>query len=206
MIHYSSKKLNTKQHYKFLTGSIIPRPIAWITTKNLETSVVNLAPFSYFTVAAKDLPLVTISINRKGDTMKDTAANLLANKEGVIHLVNDALLEAMNATSASLPSEESELSLIDVVLEDSHSVAVPALKDAPIRMEVRVHQYLALTDHEERIISDLFVLEVLDYYFDKSVFDESQEYILPEKLSPVSRLAGNFYGHLGTIDELKRPQ
>ncbi|MGM0123480.1 hypothetical protein IGI37_000851 [Enterococcus sp. AZ194] len=206
MIHYSAKDLSPKQHYKFLTGSIIPRPIAWITTKNIETSVVNLAPFSYFTVASKELPLVTISINRKGTEQKDTTTNLLANKEGVIHIVNEAVLEAMNATSASLPAEESELSLTDLTLEVSQSVAIPSLKEVPIRMEVRVHQYLPITDHNGQTISDLFVLEVLDYYFDESIFDQTREYILPEKLLPISRLAGNLYNHLGKIDELARPQ
>ena len=64
MLFYSAKELTTKQHYKFLTGSIIPRPIAWITTINQETNIVNAAPFSYFNVVAKDLPLVSLSINR----------------------------------------------------------------------------------------------------------------------------------------------
>ncbi|EOL48733.1 hypothetical protein RV11_GL003227 [Enterococcus phoeniculicola] len=205
MIHYSAEMLTTKQHYKFLTGSIIPRPIAWITTKNLDTSVINAAPFSYFTVASKEVPLVTISINRKNHELKDTAANLLKNKQGVIHIVNDEVLYAMNATAASLSSEESELSLTNVTLADSYSVDVPGIKEAPIRMEVRVHQYLPITDHQKEVISDLFVLEVLDYYFSDSVFDKEREYILPEKLQPVSRLAGNFYGHLSEVIEVERP-
>ena len=101
MLFYSAKELTAKQHYKFLTGSIIPRPIAWITTINQETNIVNAAPFSYFNVVAKDLPLVSLSINRNNQKIKDTARNLLQQKEGVIHLVNDKVLAEMNQTSAS---------------------------------------------------------------------------------------------------------
>ena len=96
MLFYSAKELTTKQHYKFLTGSIIPRPIAWITTINQETNIVNAAPFSYFNVVAKDLPLVSLSINRNNQKIKDTARNLLQQKEGVIHLVNDKVLAESN--------------------------------------------------------------------------------------------------------------
>lgn len=92
MYFYSAKDLTTKQNYKFLTGSVIPRPIAWITTIDDTTNLVNAAPFSYFNVVAKDLPLVSLSINRKEHQMKDTARNLLQQKEGVIHMVNDSVL------------------------------------------------------------------------------------------------------------------
>ena len=61
MQHFNAKELNTKQMYKFLTGSIIPRPIAWITTQNPETQVVNAAPFSFFSVASNVLPLISVA-------------------------------------------------------------------------------------------------------------------------------------------------
>lgn len=127
MLFYSAKELTTKQHYKFLTGSIIPRPIAWITTINQETNIVNAAPFSYFNVVAKDLPLVSLSINRNNQKIKDTARNLLQQKEGVIHLVNDKVLAEMNQTSASLPADESELAKTSLTLVDSQEVTVPAI-------------------------------------------------------------------------------
>lgn len=206
MLFYSAKELTTKQNYKFLTGSIIPRPIAWITTINQETNVVNAAPFSYFNVVAKELPLVSLSINRNEQQMKDTAHNLLQQKEGVIHLVNDSILTEMNQSSASLPSEDSELAHSNLILINSQEVAVPAIQEAPIRFEVRLHQYVPVKDNAENSISDLFILEVLNYYFKEEIFDQAQEYIDPIKFDPLARLAGNTYGHIARTLDKKRPK
>ncbi|MHC5249916.1 flavin reductase family protein [Enterococcus sp. LJL90] len=206
MIHFKAADLTTKQIYKFLTGSIIPRPIAWLTTHNKKNGVVNAAPFSYFNVVAKEVALVSVSINRKNGQLKDSARNLLDNGQTVIHLVNDAVLENMNQTAASLESEQSELDNLELELTDSRAVQVPAIADAQIRMEAVVHQYLPIKDHEDEIISDLFILEILEFHFAEAVFDEKNQYILPEAFQPVSRLAGNFYGHLSDIIEIERPQ
>ncbi|WP_311925467.1 hypothetical protein [Enterococcus canintestini] len=70
MIHFSADKLAPKQNYKFLTGAVAPRPIAWITTKSSENDVVNLAPFSFFTVVSSDLPYVLIATTRKNGKKK----------------------------------------------------------------------------------------------------------------------------------------
>ncbi|MDT2759575.1 flavin reductase family protein [Enterococcus xiangfangensis] len=206
MLFYSAKDLTSKQNYKFLTGSVIPRPIAWITTINPETDVVNAAPFSYFNVVAKELPLVSLSINRIDQKMKDTAHNLLRQKEGVIHLVNDTVLAEMNQSAASLPSNESELDKSNLILLASQEVAVPAIQAAPIRFEVRLHQYIPVKDHKQTIISDLFILEVLNYHFEETIFDQEKEYIDPMTFNPLARLAGNTYSHIAETLDLKRPK
>lgn len=205
MLFFSANELTTKQNYKFLTGSIIPRPIAWITTRNDETGIINAAPFSYFNVVAKDLPLVSLSINRKKHEMKDTAANLLQQKEGVIHIVNDELLHEMNQSAASLPSTESELAETNLALIDSQAVSVPAIKAAPLYFEVRLHQYIPITGNDASVISDLFILEVLNYHFSESLFDQQKEYIDALELNPLARLAGNTYSHLSDLVDIKRP-
>ena len=206
MLFYSASELTTKQNYKFLTGSIIPRPIAWITTINQESGVVNAAPFSYFNVVAKELPLISLSINRNEKQIKDSARNLLQQKEGVIHLVNDTILTEMNQSSASLPADESELDNSHLTLIDSQEISVPAIKEAPIRFEVRLHQYIPVKDNAENIISDMFILEVLNYHFEERVFDQKQEYIDPLKLNPLARLAGDAYAHIAATLHVKRPK
>ncbi|MGX7205875.1 flavin reductase family protein [Enterococcus pingfangensis] len=206
MLFYSAKDLTSKQNYKFLTGSVIPRPIAWITTINPETDVINAAPFSYFNVVSKELPLVSLSINRIDQKMKDTAHNLLQQNEGVIHLVNDTVLTEMNQSAASLPADESELDKSDLILLASQEVAVPAIQAAPIRFEVRLHQYVPVKDHEQTIISDLFILEVLNYHFEETLFDQEKEYIDSIVFNPIARLAGNTYSHIAETLELKRPK
>lgn len=206
MFHYQADQLTDKQHYKFLTGSVIPRPIAWITTQNKETEIINAAPFSYFTVISKLPPLISVSINRKNGELKDTARNLLATNEAVVHIVDEQLVKQMNETAASLSPKESELQLIPATLEKSSSVTVPAIKEALIRFETVLYQYVPIKDPAGAIISDLFILEIKEYFFDEQVFDPEKEYVLPEKLKPVSRLAGNFYGTLGNTFEEIRPK
>ncbi len=135
MIHYKSQELTPKVAYKFLTGSITPRPIAWVTTQNAAGETVNAAPFSFFNVVASAIPLVTISVVRTNCKPKDTAQNILATKELVIHLVDETMVADMNQTAANLPAQSSEIDVFNIETVASQTVAVPGIKAAPIRME-----------------------------------------------------------------------
>lgn len=203
MYHFSAAELTRKQNYKFLTGSVIPRPIAWITTQGPD-QITNLAPFSFFNVVGSGIPLVMVSINRKGPQMKDSARNLLAHPEGVIQIVSQDLITTMNQTAASLAPDESEASLTDLELINSHTVSVPGIKAAKIRLEVQVHQYVPI-ELDGTIINDLFILRVTDYHFSDDIFDPVKEYLLPDKIDPVARLAGNNYANITNFQTLKRP-
>lgn len=206
MIHFSADELTNKQHYKFMSGSVIPRAIAWMTTFAEDGETINVAPFSFFSVASNVLPLLSVAFLRKGDTPKDTARNLMKHKEGVIHIVSMDTAKDMNETSAPLPPDESELTRTDLTLTDSQTVSVPGLKEAKIRFEVTVYQHIPVEDEKGNVITDLFLLKVEDFYFDESVFDEEKQYILPEALAPVARLAGNQYATIGELFELIRPK
>lgn len=206
MIHFSAAELAPKQNYKFLTGTVSPRPIAWITTQSKNSGVVNLAPFSFFTVVSSDLPYVLIATTRKDGQKKDTARNLSQTKEGVIHIVDENVLHQMNETAANLKPDESELSLSNLTTIKSQSVTPPGLSDPLIRLEVTLQQEISLSDDTGTIVSDLFILKVLDYYFSEKIFDVDKEYILSEKLRPVARLAGNNYALFGELFTLIRPQ
>lgn len=206
MLHYSSDMLSKKQQYKFLSGSIIPRPIAWVTTMDENSKVVNAAPFSFFSAASSELPLVTLAILRRQGQMKDTARNILHNQELVIHLVDDAVLAEMNQTAASLPEDESEILLNQIEIVSSRSVRVPGIKQAKLRMEATLHQHVPITNHEGAVVTDLIIAEVTDFYFNEDIFDLEKEYILPESLQPVARLAGSSYAHISNITDIERPK
>lgn len=205
MLHYSSNELSKKQQYKFLSGSIVPRPIAWVTTQNDASGVVNAAPFSFFSAASSELPLITLAILRKQGHMKDTARNILQNQELVIHLVDDEVLIEMNQTAASLPADESELLSNQIETVASRSVAVPGIKKAKLRMEARLYQHVPIQDREGNTFTDLIIAEVTDFHFNEAIFDSEKEYILPDKLHPIARLAGNNYAPIDHIIELERP-
>lgn len=206
MHHFKTENLSVKQQYKLLTGSVIPRPIAWITSLNKEANVVNAAPFSFFSVASNQIPLLTVSILRTEGKAKDTAENILAQKEAVVHIVSESLTENMNETSAPLPSTESELDRTDLSLVDSSSVEVPGIKEALIRFETTLYQHIPIKDEQGTVMTDHFLLRVTDVHLDSTVFDAEKEYILPEALRPVARLSGTAYSELGKIFSITRPQ
>jgi len=205
MFHYKAEQLNKKQQYKFVSGSVIPRPIAWVTSLSKDGSVVNAAPFSFFSAASNELPLLTVAILRKDGMIKDTARNILDQKEAVIHIVDQAVVEEMNQTSAPLPPDQSELDQTQLTLVDSLSVAVPSIAEAKIRFEGVLHQYVPIKDEHDKIVTDFFFIRVTDFFFDETIFDQEKEYILTDKLNPVARLAGNQYATLDEEFTIVRP-
>ncbi|PRY82115.1 flavin reductase family protein [Alkalibacterium olivapovliticus] len=206
MHHFKTSDLSAKQQYKFLTGSVIPRPIAWITSLNEPAGIINAAPFSFFSVASNQIPLLTVSILRSDGKAKDTAINIIDQEEAVVHIVSRDLTEAMNETSAPLASDESELDRTDLSLVDSSTVSVPGIKEALIRFETTLYQHIPIKDDAGKIVTDHFLLRVTDVHIDPSVYDPIKEYILPEELEPIARLSGNAYSEIGSIFSVIRPQ
>ncbi|WP_423189917.1 flavin reductase family protein [Alkalibacterium sp. f15] len=205
MHHYKTSDISLKQQYKFLTGSVIPRPIAWITSLNESGNIINLAPFSFFSVASNQVPLLSVSILRTDEKSKDTANNILNQKEAVVHIVSRPLTEAMNETSAPLSPDKSELERTNLHLVDSQTVKVPGIKEALIRFETVLYQYVPIKNESGEIVTDHFLLKVTDFHFDKEVFDSDRDYILADKLDPMARLSGLDYSTLGDILSFKRP-
>lgn len=204
MYHFSSDELTPTERYKLLSGSVIPRPIAWVMTEDVNT--MNLAPISFFQVACGLMPWLTLSVGYRNGKRKDTADNILTYEEAVVHLVDESLVKQMNATAASLPHNQSELDLIDLPLVDSKSVSVPGLRDAKIRFETKLYDYKLLKDRAEHPVADFFFLEVTDMYFDEALMDPVKKYIDYHAFNPVARLAGPNYATLGPDFELKRPR
>lgn len=204
MKSFKADELTVKQQYKYIIGSVIPRPIALVTTLSPNGETVNAAPFSFFSGASNELPLLTIASLRVDGKMKDTARNILEQKEAVVHIVDTNIAEDMNATCKSLPPEQSELGLTDFTLENSQLIQVPQLKEAKIKFESILHQYVPIENEKKEIITDFFILKAVRFCFDEAVLDHS--YVNAEALNPIARLAGNQYATLGEEFTLIRPE
>lgn len=206
MHNLNPKDLDNKLVYKLMTGTIVPRPIAWVTSWSSEHHIVNAAPFSYFNMISSDPPLVTVSVARlpNGD-MKDTARNVTDTGELVVHICDENLVEEMNRTAALLPPGESEIDLTKLTLTDSEAVAVPGIAEAKVRLECRLESHLPIQSEDGRVTHDLLIARILRFRLDESIYDAERGYVLTEQLRPVARLAGNQYAELGRLFEIERP-
>lgn len=201
MIHFSPEELSERDNYKFLIGSIIPRPIALVSSVS-QDEVLNIAPFSYFNIVTSNPPIVAISLQRKSGKLKDTARNILDNKEAVIHIVDTENVNDSNETAANLAEVASELDLTGFTLVDSKKVAIPALKESKIRFEVTLHQHVPIMD-EGKTTADLVLLKIEHYHIDKRIYHEGR--IDANALGAVSRLAGHDYAEIGRQFTIARP-
>lgn len=202
MISITPESMSERENYKFLTGSIIPRPIAFVTTQSDE-GVVNAAPFSYFNIVSANPPLISVSVQRKNGEMKDTARNALTLKEFVVHIVDENIVADVNETAAELPADESELARTDFTLVKSERIAVPAVKEAKIRFECKLEEMISLGGTNGEAGCDLLIGKIVCYHIEPSLYQAGR--INAEALQPVARLAGNNYSKLGPTFEIKRP-
>ncbi|PTK09388.1 flavin reductase family protein [Mammaliicoccus sciuri] len=193
--------LSQKENYKLLIGSIIPRPIALVTTES-DDNVLNIAPFSFFNVVSSDPPILSIAVQRVNGEMKDTARNIIQNKEAVVHIVDTDNVRDANQTAALLSHEESELERTNFETVDSVEVSVKGLKQSKVRFEAVLYDDIVI-EKDGQPISDLLLLEVKYYHFDERIYDDG--YINKEKLKAVSRLAGNDYAEIGHTFTIERP-
>ncbi|QEE50612.1 flavin reductase family protein [Flavobacterium alkalisoli] len=189
--------------YKILTGSVIPRPIGWISTIS-EDGVPNLAPFSFFNVVGEDPPHVMFSTVRPGNSNKDTLNNVLATKQFVVNMAVEELVEAVNTSSASLPPDVNEFDYAGVTQAPGIKVKAPRVLESPINFECELVHHYTLEDHKHGGAT-IMIGRVVMFHVDESVLLDNYK-INPEVYRPVARLAGSNYAKLGEVFSIKRPQ
>lgn len=201
-MHYlDPKDLTQRENYKLLIGSIIPRPVAVVSTQSAD-GIVNIAPFSFFNIVSSEPVILSLAIQRKEGELKDTARNLLATKEAVVHILDQTNVQEANKTAALLPADQSELTVSGFTTTASKTIAVPGLNEASVRLETILHQHVPIKK-DQQTTADLLLLEVVGYQIAGDVYQDGK--IDPRALQAVSRLAGNSYATIGEIFDIKRP-
>ncbi|UKS25887.1 flavin reductase family protein [Paenibacillus sp. HWE-109] len=202
MIPIDPTNQSERENYKLLIGSIIPRPIAFVTSLS-TAGVLNAAPYSYFTIVTANPPMVAISVQRKQGIRKDTSRNAVDTGAFVVHISDESYIEQINQTAAALPPDESEVALAGLTPAASVKIAVPGIAEAKIRMECVLEQAIPVGGSEGVPAADLLIGRVVQFHIDESLYEQGR--IDAEKLQPVSRLAGNSYAKLGEQFEIDRP-
>lgn len=177
--------------YKLLTAVVVPRPIAWVSSRSAD-GVDNLAPHSFFTVAAVDPPVVQFtSVGRK-----DSLENVQATGEFVVNLTPRWLFEQVNASGTPFPPEQSEFDAVGVEREPSLRVAPPRVAGSPVALECVLHDTSTIG------ISTVVLGRVVNVAIDEEVMEDGRPLI--ERLAPLARLGGNQWSELGRVLEIAR--
>jgi flavin reductase (DIM6/NTAB) family NADH-FMN oxidoreductase RutF len=188
MLSFTTQDAEFSDNYKILIGSILPRPIAVVSTKNKDGTN-NVAPFSFFTgVSAKPFiiafaPLIRTSTGEK----KDTVINIEREKEFVINFTNEENSDLVNLASSELPYGEDEFTYSGLTPIESEVVKACRVKQSPIQFECKLKDIISYGDKPGA--GTLITGEVVKVHIDESIYDNGR--IVTAKWKPVGRGAGN---------------
>ena len=187
--------------YKLFTGTVIPRTIAWVA-KIDENGIDNLAPFSFFNIVSEDPPHLMFSTVRTGNKNKDTLNNILANKQFVVNLVPEDVVEQMNTTSQSVAADVNEFELAKVTPIESIYIKPKRVKESFVQFECEMVHHYFIEKHQNGGAC-IIIGKIITMHIDDSILMENHKIDL-EKYKPVARLAGSNYSKLGEIFSIKR--
>lgn len=197
-MHIDFAALDPRIRYKLLTATVIPRPVAWVTTLDRD-GVVNAAPFSFFNVFSEDPALVILGLQHRPDrSAKDTTRNIAESGEFVVNIANAALLDRMVATASPYSPGISEPDSLGIATAPSVLVGPPRIAEAPVALECRRHTSLAFGPEREIMIGEVLALHARDGLIDEATWRVEWKGDLP-----VARLYGDRYALVET--ELSRP-
>ncbi len=196
---FDCNTLTAAELYPLLAGTIVPRPIAWVSTLN-ENGQSNLAPFSFFQLVCDAPPTLMLSVNRKaGGAQKDTARNIAATGQLVVHLVRPSDLALMNATAGDYAPDVSEIEALQIATVPALKVQPPRLAHSLVSFEcecVSVSAYPA-----DAPACDLILAKVLCLHIDDSLLN-SEGRIRHDQIDWLARLGGQWYCHSQHDDNL----
>jgi flavin reductase (DIM6/NTAB) family NADH-FMN oxidoreductase RutF len=175
-------------NYKFLIGSILPRPIAVISTRNEDGSN-NVAPFSFFTAVSAKPMIVAFSpmIRTSTGEMKDTPKNIFREKEFVVNFVSEEIIDQINTTSTELPYGQDEFQLAGLTPVDSDKIKAKRIKESKIHFECIYRDHLSYGN--EPGCGQIITGEVVKVHISSEILDSGR--ILTQTYKPVGRGAGN---------------
>ncbi len=202
-MHFDLEKMAAMDRYELLLGTVVPRPIALVTSIAGDGAV-NAAPYSLFNVMGHDPAIAMISVLAHPEQrLKDTAANILATKEFVINLVPEALAEAMNLTCIDSPPGTNELELAKLETTPSAAIKPPRISQSPVAYECRFLTSLSFGSNQVIVVGQI----VHAYVDDRFVRDAARGLIDTPELKLIGAMHGaRWYARLSDRFAMDRPK
>ena len=184
--HFDLQAMTKGDAYKLLASVILPRPIAWVVSRD-SAGTVNAAPYSFFNIVSSDPPLVAISIASAPDrNAKDTLSNIREHAEFVVNLVPEELAEAMNLTASNAPKGTDETKVAGLAMAPCKLIDVPRIEGSPVALECKLFQTLEPGGSTVIVLGEIVYVHVRSSAFE----DEARLHIDPAQMRLIGRMHG----------------
>ncbi|MBS7586307.1 flavin reductase family protein [Ancylobacter defluvii] len=185
-VAFDFRALGERERYKLMIGTIVPRPIALVTTVDPQGRV-NAAPFSFFNCLSADPPILALGVENHADmSFKDTAQNIRLTEVFTVNIVSHAIAEGMHVCAADFPSGHDELAAAGFTAVAGVKVASPWIREAPAAFECRRHLTLELGKSRQIILG-----EIVYAHYRANVVDAERLHVDPVRLDAIARLGGS---------------
>lgn len=186
--HFDFAELSPRDRYKLLIGTVVPRPIAFVTTVSPD-GIVNAAPYSFFNCLSADPAIVALGVENHADmSFKDTAYNIRMTEEFTVNIVDENLVEGMNVCAVKFPPDVDELKMAGLTAVAGSQVCSPRIAEAPAALECRRYMTLELGKSREIILG-----EVKGVFLRPDLVDRGKKYVDQLGLNAVGRMGGHGY-------------
>lgn len=176
--------------YQHLVRIIVPRPIAWVSTRS-ASGIDNLAPFSFFSgVGSRPPSLLFCPANDRHGRHKDTLRNVLETREFCVNVCTDASVASMDETAGEFPACESEFEKCGLTAVDAAKVSVSRVAESPVHIECELMNWFCLDDGPGG--SNIVIGRIVHLSIDDAVIDEGG-FVDPNQLRAVGRMGGEEY-------------
>jgi len=188
---FDPSEIPFQETHKLMIGSIIPRPIAFVSSRSKDGKN-NVAPFSYFNGVCSKPPTIMFAPARRGwdGEEKDTLINIRDTEEFVVNIVSESFAEKMVMCATDFDSDVDEFEISGLTPTDSQKIKPPRVGEAKISFECILNQIVAIGDGTAG--SGFVVIgTIVLFHIDDGIYDNGR--IITDKLEPLGRLAGNWY-------------
>jgi flavin reductase (DIM6/NTAB) family NADH-FMN oxidoreductase RutF len=187
-VHFDVCALSARDRYKLLIGTVIPRPIAFVTTVN-ELGRANTAPFSFFNWLSADPAIVAIGVENHEDmTFKDTGRNIRHTEQFTVNIVDDAMTDAMNVCAVPFDADVDELAKAGLTAVLGTHVKCRRIGEAPASLECS--RYVTLRIGRSR---DIILGQVLGIFVREGLVDLTSKYVDQRGMDAIGRMGGHGY-------------